>query len=295
MARSPHTHVTQLEFPALYASSDKLSGRFQLVFYRTVFWNLFFLVIAALLSYIDASSKAAAYFQALVLLGLLSCSVYLFAARPDRYWYAARAVAESIKTVTWRFVTKAEPFTGRQEEDLHRFRNILKAIVDQNKEVTQRLSQHLDGVQVTDSMKAFRDESTSRRLALYVKLRVSEQQLWYASRSHHNRRRASLFFALLIVTNAIMVAFAIAKVAYPRPTFWPIDVLVAVSAALLSWIQAKKYSEQASSYALAAHEISLIKEQSATIKSDPVLSAFVGDAENAFSREHTQWVARKDS
>jgi hypothetical protein len=62
----------------------------------------------------------------------------------------------------------------------------------------------------------------------------------------------------------------------------------------LSWMQAKRFSELAASYALAAHEISLIKEQSLLPDTDEKFSLFVGDAENAFSREHTQWVARKD-
>ena len=50
----------------------------------------------------------------------------------------------------------------------------------------------------------------------------------------------------------------------------------------------------AASYALAAHEIGLIKEQSLLPDTPEKFSLFVGDAENAFSREHTQWVARKD-
>jgi hypothetical protein len=70
---------------------------------------------------------------------------------------------------------------------------------------------------------------------------------------------------------------------------------VALAASTLSWIQAKRFSELSASYALAAHEISFIKEQAASIKKDDNLSQFVGDAENAFSREHTQWVARKDT
>ena len=60
-------------------------------------------------------------------------------------------------------------------------------------------------------------------------------------------------------------------------------------------MQAKRFSELAASYALAAHEISLIADQALTPATAYDFSVFVGDAENAFSREHTQWVARKDS
>ena len=72
-------------------------------------------------------------------------------------------------------------------------------------------------------------------------------------------------------------------------------VFVAIAASLLSWMQAKRFSELAASYALAAHEIELIRQQSLLPSTDDEFSLFVDDAENAFSREHTQWIARKDT
>ena len=60
-------------------------------------------------------------------------------------------------------------------------------------------------------------------------------------------------------------------------------------------MQAKRFTELSASYALTAHEITLIREQADELKKDEHLSTFVGDAENAFSREHTQWEARKDN
>ena len=59
-------------------------------------------------------------------------------------------------------------------------------------------------------------------------------------------------------------------------------------------MQAKRYSELAASYALTAHEISLIREQALNPSTEEEFSKFVSDAENAFSREHTQWSARRD-
>jgi hypothetical protein len=93
----------------------------------------------------------------------------------------------------------------------------------------------------------------------------------------------------------VSIFFSIAKVRYPSAYFWPTDFFVTVAAGLLSWIQAKRFQELSASYTLAAHEISLIRQQSGTVMSDDEFSKFVGDAENAFSREHTQWIARKDT
>src|SRR5690606_15189811 len=38
--------------------------------------------------------------------------------KPDRIWYNARAVAESVKTLTWRYMMRAEPFQATEETPL---------------------------------------------------------------------------------------------------------------------------------------------------------------------------------
>ena len=283
------------DYPALYQSSDELSLSSQKAFFRTFFAHLILLLAAAVISVINSPLPELAIAQALVLLGALACSIYLFSVRPDRYWYAGRAVAESIKTLTWRFVSKAEPFDAHDDRvACSHFRQTLKSIIEQNTDVAQRLTTKLDGIQITDVMTAMRQGAVEERKRLYTESRVTDQQRWYAKKSAHNKKMATRFFAVLIVTNTIAVISAIAKVRFPSTPYWPTDALVALSASTLSWIQAKRFSELSASYALAAHEISLIKEQSASVETDDDLSQFVGDAENAFSREHTQWVARKD-
>jgi hypothetical protein len=77
--------------------------------------------------------------------------------------------------------------------------------------------------------------------------------------------------------------------------YFPTDILIAIAASLLTWMQAKRFSELSASYALTANEIGIVREQADDLVSDGTLSSFVGDSENAFSREHTQWVARKDN
>lgn len=286
--------MNHTDYPALYQSADELSLTSQQAFFRTLFLHLFLLVTAAVMSVSNSPLPELAIVQALVLLGALACSVYLFSVRPDRYWYAGRAVAESIKTVTWRFVSEAEPFHTNDEVARSHFRQTLKAIIDQNQAVARRLSSNLDGVQITDAMMAMRQTGVEERKRVYIESRIIEQQRWYAKQSAHNKKMATRFFVVLIVTNTMAVLFAIAKIRFPSTPYWPTDALVALAASTLSWMQAQRFSELSASYVLAAHEISLIKEQAASVKTNEDLSRFVGDAENAFSREHTQWVARKD-
>jgi hypothetical protein len=132
------------DFPALYRSADDLSQESQRHFFSALLLHLGLLVSAAILSIVSFPHWSVAVFQLLALLGALSCSIYLFSKRPDRYWYAGRAVAESIKTVTWRYVCRAEPFQCDDAIARSDFQQKLKAIVDQNKDVAQALTKYLD-------------------------------------------------------------------------------------------------------------------------------------------------------
>lgn len=286
--------MQEKDFPSLYRSADELSLDSQTHFFRALRVHLVTLVVAAALSIVSVPHWSIAAFQLIALLGALGCSIYLFSIRPDRFWYAGRAVAESIKTITWRYVCRAEPFQGDDIRAKNDFRQKLKAIVEQNRDVCQALTKHLDGAQITLAMDQMRTKSLEDRRANYASGRIANQLSWYANKAAFNRRKSKGFFWLLIATNAVAVACAILRLTCPDQHFWPTDVFVAAAASFLSWMQGKRFSELASSYALAAHEIGLIREQSLLPDTEEKFSLFVADAENAFSREHTQWVARKD-
>lgn len=282
------------DLPALYRSADQLSRDAQAHFFRALFVHLFVLVIAALLSLVDVSHWSIALLQLLALLSALFCSIYLFSVRPDKLWYAGRAVAESVKTIAWRYACCAEPFqmgVTSARDDFHR---TIEVIGQQNRDVLQALTDYLGETQVTDAMEAMRILPINERRDFYLEGRIVEQLDWYSGKANLNRKLSKIFFWALIFVNAMGVVFAAVRVALPEQSFWPTDLFIAIAASLLSWMQAKRFAELASSYALAANEIGLIKDKALFPATDAAFSIFVGDAENAFSREHTLWVARKD-
>lgn len=286
--------MLEQDFPSLYRSAEDLSLRSQRHFFQALRVHLITLVVAAILSIVSIPHWSVAAGQLLVLLGSLGCSIYLFASRPDRSWYAGRAVAESIKTITWRYISRAEPFQGDDVSARNDFRQTLKQIVEQNREVCQSLTEHLDGQQFTPLMDQMRTRPLEERRAIYADCRIKDQLTWYAKKAAFNRRMSQYFFWALIAVNTIAVVCAVLRIVYIDQSFWPTDVFIAMAASVLSWMQAKRFSELAASYALAAHEISLIKEQSLLPDTPEKFSLFVGNSENAFSREHTQWIARRD-
>jgi hypothetical protein len=282
------------DFPALYRSANDLSLKSQRHFFLALRVHLMMLVFAAILSIVSIPHWSVAAAQLLALLGALGCSIYLFAIRPDRFWYGGRAVAESIKTITWRYVCRAEPFQGEDASARNDFSQTLKQIVEQNREVCQSLTEHLADKQFTPAMEQIRAHALEERRSTYADFRIKDQLNWYAKKAAFNRQMSRYFFWILIGVNTIAVVCAVLRMVFVDQPFWPTDVFVAMAASVLSWMQAKRFTELAASYALAAHEIGFIKEQSLLPETDEEFSVFVGDAENAFSREHTQWVARKD-
>lgn len=283
------------ELPALYRSANELSINSQQEFLLFLKINLTTLVLAAALNVFNLSYWQFSAAQLVALLASLGSSIYLFSRRPDRIWYAGRAVAESIKTMAWRYACRAEPFLVEDELAKAEFRNRLRYVVEQNKDIVRLLTTHLDKSQITGKMNDIRLSSLDYRKDIYRKNRIIDQLSWYASKSAFNRKMSNTFFCVLISVNIIAVVCSMLRITFFNMPFWPTDVFVAMAASILSWMQAKRYSELASSYALAAHEIGLIREQSEGPATEVEFSQFVGDAENAFSREHTQWVARQDA
>ncbi|AVA15771.1 hypothetical protein C3E99_03320 [Sphingopyxis sp. MG] len=82
---------------------------------------------------------------------------------------------------------------------------------------------------------------------------------------------------------------------YPEGwSVWPAEPLLVAASAAIGWIQIKKFNELASAYSLTAHEIGIIQTRISDVTTESEFSEFVNESERAFSREHTQWVARQN-
>ncbi|BBP51142.1 membrane protein [Pseudomonas sp. St386] len=287
--------MKESDFPGIYQAADTLSGNAQAHFFTALVLNLLSLVLAAVVSVVNYPHWVSAVVQALLLAGAMASSVYLALVRPERLWYSGRAVAESIKTLVWRYVSRAEPFHEADDVSKTLLLEKLKQVVKQNKAISDKLITHLKEKQISDMMVQLRSGSFDERRNTYIQHRINDQLAWYEKKATFNKRASSRFFATLVLINAIALLCALIKIANVQYQYFPTDILIAIAASLLTWMQAKRFSELSASYALTANEIGIVREQADDLVSDGALSSFVGDSENAFSREHTQWVARKDN
>jgi len=284
------------DFPNWFQVADKLSRKYQNQFYCLYFLHLLFLVALTTLSLYPDISKWTISIQIIIVVGTLLSSLGLFLNKPDRKWYSARALAESIRTITWRYVTKAEPFHEDSNIAKVKFINAIKKITNQNQDLKLLIKCDINENLISYEMESLRNGTLQRRKSAYLSDRIESQLEWYKKNSRKNNLMSNILFSLVILLNIVAIILAASRLGYIEEKIWPTDIIVTIAIGLVGWIQVKKYSELSASYSLTASEITQIHIDYFLypINDEKTFSNFVGDTENAFSREHTQWYARKD-
>lgn len=304
-ASSAELRITDADLPAMHRSASAVSERSQHLYLRLVRWDLIALVGGALLTAVsvtdDAYRSGMATAGALALLLGLGLTLFVRSRDYSKQWYGGRAVAESVKTMAWRYMTRAEPFdqenrTEAESAQVDRlFLEQLRTAMEQSENLAIRLpAPGASAKQITELMRRLRGESLEVRRATYLRDRIEEQKCWYHRKAEHNRRREEQLFLTIIVLQVLATAAAIVLILVPSFPLNLSAVLAASAAAALGWLQVKRYQELAQAYSVTATELSLIAEQAPHVTCEAEFSQFVGDAEAAISREHTLWIARRD-
>src|SRR2546426_11893070 len=191
--------------PALYTAMDAVAIKVQQRYLRLLAGDLVCLLLAGVISSVEGPPEsqqiihvatAALFAISLILTLVLAKKSY------QRAWYRARAAAESIKTLAWRYVTGAPPYplaTGYNEVDA-RLADDLKRILQEAEDVALELAADLaTGAQITESMRALRRLGWEQRKAVYLADRVDDQRLWYSRKAKWNEQQGDRWFTGMIV------------------------------------------------------------------------------------------------
>lgn len=286
--------MEEKDFPGLYRSSDALSIKMQKEYYFSLASYSVLLLTASLFSFLSTEpDPSLKIISAVLFLASLAIMIWQKTTRPDDLWYNGRAVAESVKTRTWRFIMKAVPYEGSDEIARQNFVEDLKEILKSNESVVRKLGTNYAGKPIiSDKMKTIRNLSLAQRVAFYHEHRINDQEKWYCKKAAFNKSWSTRLFWVSIALHALATFFLLYNIKEPAERF-PVSVIGVAASAILSWLQAKKYNELSSSYSLTAHEIALIKNENDMITNEQQFSEYIINCETAFSREHTQWIARK--
>lgn len=284
-----------MKLPALHAVADDASNRQQSFYFGLVLTEYAALIAVSVLS-VNVIPERRYIIAYGVLLGLaLTTLVVRSVLKPEQRWYQARALAESVKTTAWKFAMAAKPFQ-HDAEDASRLRQMLQDLLEANRSVGSQFNgSNVGGDQITAEMEAVRMLPRSERLEVYMRDRVEDQLDWYARKSKTNASSGRRF--AIVLGGLYVIAFLILLIRLDQPQwiYAHPDPLILLGASVLGWMQIKRFNELGASYGLTALEIGILKSRAPEIVNDGALSTFIDDAEEAFSREHTQWLARRSA
>ena len=281
------------DYPQLYRAADNLSIRYQNIHYGLLFSYLLTLILGGIVSICGNC-----VIMDSISLGLFILSAALYAiskiCNPVDLWYNGRAVAESVKSMTWKWMMMADPYQNMNNES-QKFLSDLHYLLQQNKSLFEHYQHDEDChfYTISEKMRAIRSANISDKLSYYNENRVSEQLTWYKKKSKKLHKYYVVCSWIVAFCYIIIILFMIASVANQNIQF-PTELISTIVTALISWMEAKKYNELSCAYSLAVNDISIICEHKLKGEiSEEEVSEYVTNSENAFSREHTQWIARK--
>ena len=100
------------------------------------------------IAFLVPSSYAAAFaaIAAIVLLGSIVAKYIAKQRADEKEWFDGRAVAESVKTLSWRYMMRLEPFEDDATSD-HKFMEELNSILETRTELQYRIGSQDDSAE----------------------------------------------------------------------------------------------------------------------------------------------------
>lgn len=284
--------------PDAFNVADSLSLRAQRRTLLGTSSRLLLTVVAALalalapLWHHELLSREEGEILALVAAGLFLAALvvesWLLRRRPERDWYDGRAVAESAKTLTWRYAVGGLPYPVGQDaaDSLDRDMRSLATDVPQLEAAVSAAPASVPW------MGQLRSSGLDERRTTYLKERIGDQAQWYQRKSVYNTVRARWWTVALIVLEALGVLLALMK----GLALIEID-LASLASALIgcgaAWLAVKQHESVGTAYLLAGRELDAVRRRLERVDDEAQWAVEVADAEEAISREHTMWRASR--
>lgn len=288
------------DLPSIYKAADNTSTYSQSWFLKIITIDIIFMILAAIFAiynYQNIDSKIIVYkISGVMLLISLIMTIILRSFRYEDMWYQGRSLAESCKTLTWRFIMCSEYFehTLQEPEAKDRFINRINEIKGEFPNLISELDADILNLPIiTSKMIEIRGYNLSERKEYYVTNRLEDQKNWYAKKSKQNKKASRIWFYIIISTQFLALIFITYLILNPNSNWNIIGLLTTISTSAISWQQTKQFQSLSQAYTTATLELNTILTQAENIFSEDQLSRFILDSENAISREHTVWLAQK--
>jgi SMODS and SLOG-associating 2TM effector domain 3/SMODS and SLOG-associating 2TM effector domain 1 len=283
------------DFPALFRSADRESQRAQRSYLTSLRVRLGSLVVAAFGGALTLTTAGG--FQVggglafLAFACALGAELFLATTSPLTTWYEGRAAAESAKTLAWRYMVRAEPFEVDDVDVDKQFHAQTYSLLQDLRSISLGIEEPA-AQQITDKMRHIRALDFNERRQVYLADRIADQQRWYSEKARWNDRRARGWVLVSIVLEIAGLIGGALK-AFGWINFDLLGFLAAAAGGVMAWIEAKQHRNLATAYGIASQELASIASELPTLHNEERWAAFVAQAEEAISREHTLWRASR--
>jgi hypothetical protein len=191
--------LKESEYPSLYQAANLASMQSQATYMRLFRLDLMFVIISSVLAiygFQDTLYKEIIYASSgLFLLGGIILTFIVKNQKYEDVWYKGRALAESVKTLSWRYMIGSENFEKSISIEIvdEIFLNSIKELSSEFKNFNQHLdTQILALPNITDRMKGVREKNLQERKEFYLEHRIKNQKQWYSQKAEYNKRKQKL-------------------------------------------------------------------------------------------------------
>lgn len=301
MATSQGSYLKPEELPELYRQTGRAALRARRVHDSALRLAYICLVLGAFVSL--ASSLLAPFedeinLAAAVLLGLALAAVLVTEfGGLARSAYGARVLAESIRSLSWRYMAKAAPYQpglSAHEVD-NRFMASLRVILNAREALQVLPRLEVTSGEITERMRQIRAQPAASRAATYFRARIDRQRMVHNALAAGNRRQSLVMTMISVSALAAVLALGLLMALRTGLPIQPVPAFAALGAAALGWSSHKHNQELFVAHRLTEYELGLIASREDFVNSDQDLSRLATDAENAIAKEHTLWAARRVS
>lgn len=288
--------LTERDMPGLFTAADIASVKGQRSYVNAVRLRLLLAVFAAATGVISwrvggGEADLAAVGTTIALAATVVVELYLRSSKPEEVWYDGRALAESAKSLAWRFSVCGMPFArqgGHSDPEMRFIQQVHKLL----KEAPTTSVEPTNRPVITNRMRTLRCADLATRKSVYLAERIANQQAWYGQKANANEVLAHRWRVSLLVIEVVGISAALVK-ALGYITLDVAGLFAALIAASAAWIGLRQHALLARAYTFASHELLIAASRLELIEDEDVWAKEVADSEEAISREHTMWRASR--
>ena len=268
--------MTRADYPALFLSSSKASAGAQRKYLCLIRAQLFLLILASAAGSIAAAvgpsrSRQVSILTAIFLALSLVLMWILRVQRYEKIWFDCRAVAESVKTATWRYMMQALPY-DLDNESANLDTKFIKELME-IREARRGIDSHLAGffsgaTEISEYMRKTRVLPLNDRRKIYLHERLQDQKKWYDDKTGANRTFASVWFWSISAMQALALILSIMNAATGPWSINIVSIIMTLATALVAWTQVKRHDELIQPYGLATQELTALESLECYV-SDP--------------------------